>query len=425
MTMQILIREAKIIDPTSEHNGKVADVLITDGIITQIGQSIDDYGVDEVIEGDDLHISTGWVDLYATFGDPGREHKEDIVSGLNAAAQGGFTQVALSPEAEPAIDDKSAIRYVLKKAEGHVVNVLPLAAMTKGLLGEDLAEIFDMQQSGAVGVSNGKHAIANTKVQHLAFLYSKNLNIPVYSFCQDGKMAAGGQMHEGAVNTSIGLKGIPALAEEIAVSRDIYLAEYADVPVHFSHITTKGSVELIRQAKAKGLKVTASVPAHHLLIADSELADFEPNFKVIPPFRDDAHRAALKEGLADGTIDAIVSDHEPHEIEAKFSEFSIAEPGIIALETAFSIAWQALAGTMELEDVIGKLTTGPRSILKLPTPTIREGAAAEMTVFSPSISWVYERKDIKSLSKNSPLIGKTLTGLPIGIINNGRLSLAI
>lgn len=421
--MQILIRAAKIIDPTSEHNGKVADVLITDGVITEIGKDIDSYGIDEVIEGDDLHVSTGWVDLFATFGDPGREHKEDIESGLNAAAQGGFTRVAISPEAEPAVDDKSAIRYILKKAEGHAVHALPLAGMTKGLLGEDLAEMYDMQTSGAVGISNGKHTVSNTKVQHLAYLYSKNLNMPIYSFCQDGKMAAGGQMHEGLVNTSIGLKGVPALAEEIAVARDIYLAEYADVPVHFSHITTKGSVELIRQAKGKGLKVTASVPAHHLTISDAAIADFEPNFKVTPPFRNQEHIEALKSGLTDGTIDAIISDHEPHEIEAKFSEFSIAEPGIIALETAFSVALESLSDKLKLEAIIAKFTTGPRAILNLETPTIKEGSEAELTIFTPTLKWVYEKKDIKSLSKNSPLIGQELTGLPVGIVSNGQLYL--
>lgn len=421
--MQILIRAAKIIDPNSKHHGKEADVLVSDGVIAQIGKDLDSEGVEEIIEGDDLHVSTGWVDLHATFGDPGREYKEDIESGLNAAAQGGFTKVAISPEAQPAADDKSAIRYILKKAEGHAVDALPIGAITKGLKSEELAEMFDMQQSGAVAVSNGKHTISNTQLQNLAFLYGRNLNLPIYSFCQDGKLAAGGQMHEGVANTNIGLKGIPALAEEIMVARDIYLAEYSDVAVHFSHITTKGSVELIRQAKAKGLKVTASVPAHHLAIKDAAIAEFEPNYKVSPPFRNDEHIEALKAGLADGTLDAIISDHEPHEIEAKFSEFSIAEAGIIALETAFPVALQVLSGKMKLEDIVAKFTSGPRSVLNLNHPTIAEGATAELTIFSPSISWAYEKKDIKSRSYNSPLIGTELTGLPVAIVNNGQLYL--
>ena len=419
--MQILLRATKIIDPNSKHNGKVLDVLIKDGKIETIRKDLDAIGVDEVIEGDDLHVSTGWVDMYATFGDPGREYKEDIESGLNAAAQGGFTKVAISPEAEPAVDDKSAIRYLLKKAEGHVVDALPIGAITKGLKGEELAEMFDMQDSGAVAVSNAKHTIENTKLQNLAYLYSKNLNLRMYSFCQDAQMAAGGQMHEGEVNTSIGLKGIPSLAEEIKVTRDIYLAEYCDVAVHFSHITTKGSVQLIRQAKAKGLKVTASVPTHHLLLSDETTTEFDPNYKVSPPFRDHQHIEALKEGLADGTIDAIISDHEPHEIESKFSEFGIAEVGIIALETTFSAALEALSGKLSLEQIIEKLTSNPRSILNLNQPKIEEGEEAELTVFAPTISWTYTKDAVKSKSYNSPFLNRELVGLPVAVINNGQL----
>ncbi len=421
--MQILIRAAKIIDPSSEHNGKIADVLITDGVFTTIGKDLDSEGVDDVIEGDDLHISTGWVDLYATFGDPGKEYKEDIESGLNTAAQGGFTKVAISPQTDPVVDNKSAIQYLLRKAEGHAVDALPIGAVTKGLKGEELAEMFDMQTSGAVAVSNGKHTISNTKLQNLALLYGKNLNLIFYTFCQDELLASGGQMHEGEMNTNIGLKGIPALAEEVVVARDLYLAEYTDVSIHFSHITTKGSVNLIREAKAKGLKVTSSVPAHHLSLKDEAIADFEPNYKVVPPFRSSEHIEALIAGVADGTIDSIISDHEPCEIEAKFSEFSIAEAGIIALETAFPTALEALSNKMKLEEIIKRFTTGPRKVLHLETPTIKEGNEAEITIFTPSLKWVYEKKSIKSLSKNSPLIGKEMTGLAVGIVNKGRLYL--
>jgi dihydroorotase len=421
--MQILLRSIKIIDPNSAHNGKTADILIKDGIIETIGKDIDATGVDEVIEGDDLHVSTGWVDMFATFGDPGLEHKEDLESGLNAAAQGGYTKVAISPDTKPAIDDKSAVRYILKKAEGHIVDALPLAAMTKGLHSEELAEIFDMQNSGAIGISNGKHTVSNSKLQNLGLLYSKNLNLPVFSYCEDEKMAAGGQMHEGEINTSIGLKGVPALAEEIVVARDIYLADYSGVSIHFSHVSTKGSVELIRQAKAKGLKVTASVPVHHLHLSDSNTTEFDSNFKLRPPLRSQNHIEALIEGLSDGTIDAIISDHEPHEIEAKFSEFGIAEPGIIALETAFSAALESLSNNLSLEQIIEKLTTKPREILSLNQPIIEEGSEAEMTIFSPSLTWTYAKTDIKSRSYNSPLIGRELKGLPIAVINSGKFYL--
>jgi dihydroorotase len=419
--MQILLRSVKIIDPNSSHNGKTVDILIDDGIILEIGKEVEAPTANEIIEGEDLRVSTGWVDMYATFGDPGREHKEDIESGLNAAAQGGFTKVAVSPEAEPAMDNKSAIEYLLTRASGHVVDTLPLGGITKGLKGKELAEMFDMQSSGAVGVSNGKHSIEDAKVQNLAFQYGKNLKLRVYSFCQDVRLANGGQMHEGEVNTRIGLKGVPALAEELAVSRDLYLAEYSNVHVHISHVTTSGSVELIRRAKAKGVEVTASVPSHHLLLTDETIEDFEPNFKVSPPFRGNEHLQALKAGLADGTIDAIISDHEPHEIEAKFSEFSIAEPGIIALETAFSTALESLSGELSLEQILDKFTNGPRRILNLKQPEIQKGKAAELTVFSPSLKWTYAKEGVKSLSKNSPLIDRELIGLPIAVINKGKI----
>ncbi|MFT4543958.1 MAG: dihydroorotase [Bacteroidia bacterium] len=421
--MHILLRSVKIVDSTSIHNGKTLDILIENGIITSIGKDLDGSNANEIIEGDDLHVSTGWVDMYATFGDPGREYKEDILSGLNAAAQGGFTKVAISPETQPAVDSKSAIEYVLNRSNQHVVDALPIAALTKGLAGEELAELFDMQSSGAVAVSNGKHTIENAKLQNIAFQYAKNLNLRLYSFCQDSQLANGGQMHEGAVNTRVGLNGIPALAEEVAVARDLYLAEYSDVTVHFSHITTQGSVELIRSAKAKGLKVTASVPAHHLILKDEDAADFDSNFKTSPPFRSPEHIQSLIEGLVDGTIDAIISDHEPQEQEAKFSEFSKAEAGIIALETAFSASLEALGSKLSLEQIVEKLTLQPRRILGLNNPSINEGNTAELTVFAPNLIWNYTAEIVKSKSKNTPLLDKDLKGLPIAIINNGKLYL--
>ena len=419
--MQILLRSVKIVNPGSKYHSKIVDIKIENGVITEIGTELESADANEIIEGDDLHVSAGWVDMYATFGDPGREFKEDIESGLNAAAQGGFTKVGVSPEAEPAVDSKSAIEYLLTKSAGNVVDILPIGGITKGLKGKELSEMFDMQSSGAVAVSNGKNQIDDAKVQNLAFQYGKNLNLALYSFCQDSRLANGGQMHEGEVNTRIGLKGIPALAEELSVARDLYLAEYSGVPVHLSHITAKGSVELIREAKAKGIKVTASVPVHHLMFTDESIEDFEPNFKVTPPFRGNQHVEELKKGLADGTIDAIISDHEPHEIEAKFSEFSIAEPGIIALETAFSVAVESLSKSMTIEEIVAKFTTSPRAILNINNPTIKEGEQAELTVFAPSLQWTYQKDDVKSLSCNSPLLGKELTGLPVAIVNDGRL----
>lgn len=421
--MQILIRSAKIIDSSSSHNGKNVDVLITDGVISEIGTGIDSTGIDEIIEGDDLHLSQGWVDMYATIGDPGNEHKETVKTALNAAAQGGFTHIAVSPEASPAIDSKSAIEYLLNQAEGHATNLLPIGAATKKLEGSELAEMFDMKQSGAVALGNGKHSISNGQIQNLLLLYIKNLDLPLYSYCEDKDFADGGQMHEGSVNTSLGLKGIPALAEELLVARDIFLAEYTDSKIHFSHITTKGAVELIRQAKARGTKVTASVPVNHLLLTDKEIEGFDSNYKLSPPLRNQEHIDALIEGLKDGTIDAIISDHEPHEVEAKFSEFNIAESGIISFETTFSVALEALTDRLLIEEITQKLTSGPREILNLESNKIEVGSKADLTLFTPSLKWKYEKSDIKSKSQNSPYTGKELTGLPVAVINNGKLYL--
>lgn len=421
LDMQILLRSIKIIDSNSAFNGMIKDVLIVDGAIEKIGENINSSEVNEVIEGDDLHVSIGWVDLYAKIGDPGEEHKEDLETGLNAAAQGGFSKVVISPEASPCIDSKSGVDYILKKSSSHVVDALPMAGMTKGLAGKDLAEIYDMCKTGAVAISNGKHPVSNSKVQNLALLYSKNIDVPLFSFCEDKNLSNGGQMHEGDVNTGIGLKGIPAIAEEIMVARDIYLSEYTNVPVHFSHITTKGSVELVRQAKSKGLNITASVPVHHLLFSDESTRDFDSNYKVKPPFRSSEHVQALRDGLADGTIDTIISDHEPQEIEAKFSEFGIAEFGIIALETAFSALLMSTFNSMSVEQTIEKLTVNPRNILRLTLPKIVEGAKAELTVFAPTVGWEYSKKDVKSKSHNSPLLNQELIGLPVAVINNGQL----
>lgn len=423
--MKILVRSAKIIDPSSPHHKKVMDVVVDNGSISSIVKNASAKGIDEVIEGDDLHISVGWVDMFAAFGDPGTEYKEDISSGLNAAGSGGFSKVAISPATNPVVDSKSGIEYLLKKAAGHTVDVIPIGAMTKKLEGKEISEMFDMKQAGAKAISNGKHSLEDAKLQNLSLLYSRNLDLPIYSFALDSRMSNGGQMHEGEVSTRMGLKGIPALAEELVVSRDLYLAEYSNVPIHFSHVTSKGSVDLIRTAKKKGLRVTASVPAHHLLLNHELTEDFDGNSKVIPPFRDDMHIKALVKGLKNGTLDAIISDHEPQEIEAKFSEFTRAEFGIIALETAFSISLQALKDQMELEDIIHKFTVGPRAILKIEQPSIKKGNGAELTVFSPSIEWTVNSEEIRSLSKNTPLIGKQVLGLPIAVINNNQLFLNV
>lgn len=422
--MRILIRNARIIDPSSSHHLKECDILVDGGRIETIGSGIDQDGADEVMEGEGLMVSPGWVDLFATIGDPGLEHRETVSSALDAAANGGFTKIVVSPKSLPVTDSKGGVEYLLKKAEGHTVNLLPLGAVTKGLEGRELAEMYDMVRSGAVGVSNAKRTVSDSKVMQVAMQYAEGLDRPFYSFTEDERMASGTQMHEGEVSTALGLRGVPALAEELAVTRDLHLARYTGTSVHFSHITTAGAVQLIREAKALGLSVTASVPAHHLLLTDEALRQFDSHFKVRPPLRDITHVNALWEGLKDGTLDAIISDHEPLETEAKAMEFGQAKAGITALETLFPALLRASGGRMDLTTLLAKLTVGPRRVLRIPATRVEEGEVVELTVFSTEVEWVYGEGTASSLSRNSPFWGHPLTGRAIAVLNGDRLAFA-
>ncbi len=420
--MRIFVRNARITDPTSLHNGQELDLLIEDGIIAQLGKELDPTGADELIEGEGIHVSQGWIDLFATVGDPGLEHRETVASALDAAAGGGFTRMAVSPESFPVSDGKSGVEYLLGKAKGHTVQLIPLGAITKGLKGAEMAEMYDMVRAGAGGVSNGKHTVSDSKLMQVAMQYALDLGVPFYSYAEDVRMAAGSQMHEGEVSTVLGLKGVPALAEELAVARDLYLARYTGMPLHFSHITTAGAVQLIREAKAQGLPVTASVPAHHLLLIDANVETFDSNYKVRPPFRDSSHVDALWIGLLDGTLDAVCSDHEPLDREAKFMEFGQATPGIVALETLFPTLLKAAEGRCHLEGIIQMLTTGPRKVLGIERSPIAEGAKAELTLFSTDMEWNLGPQTSASLSANSPFFGKTLTGRAIAVIREGSIA---
>lgn len=420
--MRILISNARIIDPASPQHGKELDILIDGGTIIGIGSGIDRDGADEVIEGEGIMVSVGWVDLFATIGDPGFEHRETVTSALDAAANGGFTKLVASPRSMPVTDSKGGIEYLLKQAKGHTVELLPLGAITKGLEGKELAEMYDMVRSGAAGVSNAKSTISDSKVMQVAMQYAEGLNRPFFSYTEDERMAHGTQMHEGEVSTRLGLRGVPALAEELAVTRDLYLARYTGTPVHFTHITTKGAVQLIREARAQGMKVTASVPAHHLLLTDETVETFDSNYKVRPPFRNAEHMEALWDGLKDGTLDAVISDHEALEVEAKFMEFGQAKAGITALETLFPSLLKAAEGRCDITLLIDRLTNGPRRVMNIDSPRIDEGQPAELTVFSPDIEWDYNETTAASLSANSPLWGHTLTGRAVAVVNGGGIA---
>jgi dihydroorotase len=392
------------------------DIRIEEGIITQLGEQGEAEGAD-VIEADDLHVSAGWVDLLANLREPGLEHKEGLKSGLDAAMAGGFTQVLISPEVSPAIDSKAGVEYLLQRSKDHTVKALVVGALTKRLEGKELAEMYDMHLSGASAFHNGKRPISDARLMALSMRYVQDIGSRLFSFPLDVRMAQGGVANEGFEATRLGLRPVPALAEELVVMRDLALAEYLGVPIHIMCISAPGSVAAIRSAKEKGLDVTASVPAHHLYLTDAWLKGFDPNLRVMPPLRSTAQVQLLRNAVADGTIDCIVSDHEPHDIEAKQVEFNQAEPGMATLETAFSAALMGM-GPDRLRSVISALTIGPRKVLGLAVPEIKEGARAELTVFSPTLLWTPERTNLITRGRNCPLAGKEIMGKALRIIAN-------
>lgn len=421
--MNVLIKQALIIDPSSPHNGKTMDLLIEKGIITSIRSRINPDKDVKTIEAPQLCVSTGWLDMQAQFCDPGFEHKEDLQSGIRAAAAGGFTGVAIVPGTNPPIHSKAQVEYVKNNTSGAIVDVYPIGAITQNREGKELAEMYDMLSSGAVAFSDDKNSIANAGVLMRALLYSKNFeNGLVITHCDDKSISQDGKMNEGETSTKLGLKGIPALAEELMVARNLFLAEYTDAPIHISNVSTQRAVELVKQAKAKGLKVTASVNAYNVALNDSLLNGFDSNYKLNPPLRTKADIEAIRKGLSEGTIDVITSDHRPQDIESKDVEFDHAAYGMLGLQTAFGLI-NTNKGKVKLETLIEALTTNPRAILNLQQPSIKEGEAANITLFDPEADYTLEKKHIVSKSRNTPFIGTTFKGKVIGIINKKQVSI--
>lgn len=392
------------------------DLLIENGIITSIKSKIVSQKNVKVIEAKNLHLSAGWMDMQVNFCDPGYEHKEDLNSGIRAAIAGGFTGVALVSSTNPPIHSKGDVQYIKNKTRQSIVDVYPIGTVSFRQEGKDISEMYDMQQAGAVAFSDDKKSIADAGLLMRALLYSQNFGSLIITHCDEKSISSDGKMNEGITSTVLGLKGIPALAEELMVSRNISLAEYTNSPLHISNISTKKSVTLIKQAKANGLKITASVNAYNIALDDAFLMDFDSNYKLNPPLRNKTDIEALKKGLADGTIDTITSDHRPQDIESKVIEFDYASNGMIGLESAFGLI-NTNKGKIKLETIVNALTANPRSILKLEHPKIAEGEQANITLFDPEAEWIFEKKCIQSKSANTPFIGTKFKGKVIGIIN--------
>lgn len=421
--MNILLRSAKIISPGSGYHQQVKDILIEKGSISQIGNGLANPKKYQEITGKGLTVSPGWLDLFSFLGDPGFESREDIQTGTKAAAAGGFTAVCCMPNTKPAIHSKSEVEYVLNKAKGNVVDVHPIGAISNKCEGVDITEIYDMQNAGAVAFSDGIGSYVNAGLMLRALLYVKPFNGLVISLPFERSLAKNGLVNEGATSAALGMPGIPALAEELMVARDINLAEYAGSRLHFAYVSTPGSVELIKKAKAKGIQVTCSVSPYSITLDESLLHDYDTNYKVMPPLRGKSDITALLKGLNDGTIDSIASHHIPLEIEYKDVEFDHAGFGMTGLETAYALVNTQAGKKLDTEKLVEKLAIQPRKLLGFEVPTITENTPANMTIFDTELEWTLTDKDIRSRSHNTPLIGTKFTGKVLGVVNNGQVSL--
>jgi dihydroorotase len=417
--MKIIIREAKIIDPQSPFHQKTADILIVDGFIKQIGSSLSNEENAEEVKLENLHVSQGWFDSSVSLGEPGFEDRETISNGLDVAAKSGFTAIALQPNSYPVIDNQSQINFVVNKANGFATGLFPIGALTKGSEGTDMAELYDMKNAGAVAFGDYNKSLDNANMLKIALQYVQDFDGLVIAFSQDEKIKGSGVVNEGVVSTGLGLKGIPTLAEELQISRNLFILEYTGGKLHIPTISTAKSVQLIKEAKSKGLQVSCSVAVHHLVLTDEILEGFDTRYKVSPPLRIETDRKALIEGVLDGTIDMITSDHNPMDIEHKKMEFDMAKNGTIGLESAFA----ALMTVLPLETIIEKLTVG-KTTFGVESNSITEGAKASMSLFNPEGNSTFTKSSILSRSKNSAFLGMEMKGKVYGIVNQGKLIVA-
>ena len=414
----VILKQAKIIDPSSPFHLQTMDLKIENGTITAIEKEITNSTDFELVEVPNLHLSQGWMDPSVSFGEPGYEERETIENGLKLASKSGFTAVALQPNSYPVIDNQSQIRFVLDKARNQATTLYPIGALTRGSEGVDLAELFDMKNAGAIAFGDYKKALQNANLQKIALQYVQDFDGLVIAFCQDSSLKGSGIANEGIISTRLGLKGIPALAEELHVARNLFLLEYTGGKLHIPTISTQGSIKLIKEAKAKGLQVSCSVTVHNLVLIDEVLTGFDTRYKVSPPLREEATRKALIESVLDGTIDCITSDHNPLDLEHKKLEFDLAKDGTIGLESAFG----ALLTVLPLEVVVEKLTA-TKLVFNLKSNAIAVGNKADISLFNTDEDWTFTKKSIQSKSKDSAFLGQNMKGKVIGIYNNGQLVL--
>ncbi len=418
--MHLLIRQARVVAPSSEFHDQVVDVLIQDGIIKNIGKDITAKDA-QVIQGKGLHIAPGFADIFADYREPGYEHKETIASGLDAAAAGGYTHVMVVPNTNPTVSTKSNVQYLIKRAQGHAVNLHPLGALTQDIAGKVLAEMMDMHSNGAIAFTDGWKPVQNANLMLKALEYVRAFDGTVVQIPADAALSEGGLMHEGPVSTKLGMSGIPSLAETILLHRDIELLRYTGSRLHVTGISSAEGVEMIRAAKKEGLNITCSVTPYHLALNDESLNTYNSLYKVNPPLRSEADRQALIAGLKDGTIDCIASHHRPQEWDAKAKEFEYASDGMNIQEVAFSIAYQAVGDKVPLARLIDAIAVKPREIFGLVQGVFSKDNTADITLFA--VDTEYKAGGMVSLSANNPFADNTFNSKVIGIVSNHKTTL--
>ncbi len=417
--MKVLLKRATIVSPSSPFHGKLQDILIDNGTISEIGNGLE-FNADRVIEIDGLYISTGWMDCFANFCDPGQEFRETLETGSSAAAAGGFTQVILIPNTNPVVCNKSQVEYLVQKSKELQVQIFPLGAITKNAEGKELTEMYDMYNTGAIAFSDGVNPVQSSGILQKALEYILAIDATIIQLPDDKSIGSSGLMNEGEISTQLGLAGKPALSEELMIARDIELVRYTNSKIHFTGVSTAKSLELIATAKKEGLRVTCSVTPYHLYFCEDDLASYDTNLKVNPEKKKKKDRNALRNGIKNGIVDFIASHHQPQDWDNKVCEFEYAKNGMEGLESVFGAACICDVST---ETFVKMQSENTRNIFKIESPLIDKGHKANITLFKPGEEYVFEEKDILSKSKNNAFVGKKLKGKVIGIINGDKLFL--